>query len=547
MTDAELLAAYVKDHSQDAFGALIERHAGLVYAAAIRQVRDPGLAQDVVQGVFMALASKAPSLVTKAATLPGWLLIATRYGARNLLRSRAARMHHEQEATAMKSTSISAVDSEKLFSLLDNALSRLSSVDRTVVALYYFENQSMRDVGNALTVSEDAAQMRVSRALARLRKILTRAGITSSADAIEESLYRQGAIAPPTALVIAVASNVLHPATAASGGSVVAKGILQSLFIKKAAVAAAFTVGVSAAAAIPTVPLVYHLLSGGSNQAPPASPMVTDAYGVAPVATLVPGAVSVPADSTFSITLPNGISIELLGLMDNSTQQSWAPDGSPLPSPLQTASGTQWINLNANPGVIERGIKWSAHLNLPPKLASDIVFEDNLNVGNGGATNEDSNQNGTMITQLTPVPQSKTTGTIHFDFATGKWQTIVATDGTQTVSGGINGVGNFTLQPAVNDKGNLSVTLIQKNIQPDFYTNYTYWLVARTNNGKLIYPNGSTGNNDRTTFSFNISLDQIETIEFQIKRFDLFVEFQNVSLYPRKHTNVQIDSWQNIN
>ncbi|HMD53092.1 MAG TPA: RNA polymerase sigma factor [Phycisphaerae bacterium] len=512
---------------------------------AIRQVRDPGMAEDIVQGVFMALATKAPSLRAKAAILPAWLLVVTRYAARSALRRRAVRTRHEQKVAIMETASPPTVDSEKLSSMLDEALSRLSSNDRTAIALYYFENHSMRDVGNALAVSEDAAQMRVSRALVRLRKILQHMGIACPTDAFEESMHRCGAVTPPAALLAAVTSSILHPATASSGGSLVAQHLLKGLFMKKVTILAITATITTAVIAAPTVPLVYRSFSSSANGAPPVTLIVQNTHSAAPAAAPAPGAVSVPADSTFSITLPNGISIELLGLMDDSTHQAWAPDGSPLQNPLPM-TGEGYVNLNTNPNVIQRGIIWSARLKLPSKL--DIVFSGSLNVGNGGATSEESDQNGTMITQLTPVSQSKKTGTIHFDMATGPWQTIVASDGNRAVEGGVNGGGNLTLQPTVNDKNNLSITLIQKNIQPNFYTDYTYRLVARTDTGKEIYPNGSTGNNDQITYTFNnISLDQIETIEFQIRPFDLFVEFQNVSLVPGKHTNVQIDSWQNIN
>src|SRR5580658_9237072 len=126
MTDAELLAIYAKNHSEDALRALIERHIGLVYAAAIRQVRDPADAEDIVQGIFMTLSTRASKLHAKAATLPGWLLIAAHYAARNVLRRRARRLRHEQKAAVMQTASSPTVDSEKLFSMLDEALRRLS-------------------------------------------------------------------------------------------------------------------------------------------------------------------------------------------------------------------------------------------------------------------------------------------------------------------------------------------------------------------------------------------------------------------------------------
>ena len=53
--------------------------------------------------------------------------------------------------------------------LLDDALSRLSAVDRSAIALRYLEGRTVAEVAAALGISNDAAEKRVSRALGRLR------------------------------------------------------------------------------------------------------------------------------------------------------------------------------------------------------------------------------------------------------------------------------------------------------------------------------------------------------------------------------------------
>ena len=62
MTDLELLKQYGEGQSQQAFAELVGRHLEWVYGAATRWVRDRELAEDVAQGVFIALARRAKSL-----------------------------------------------------------------------------------------------------------------------------------------------------------------------------------------------------------------------------------------------------------------------------------------------------------------------------------------------------------------------------------------------------------------------------------------------------------------------------------------------------
>jgi DNA-directed RNA polymerase specialized sigma24 family protein len=51
MNDWELIQNYCRNGSESAFETLVKRHVDYVYCAALRQVRDPSLAEDVSQAV----------------------------------------------------------------------------------------------------------------------------------------------------------------------------------------------------------------------------------------------------------------------------------------------------------------------------------------------------------------------------------------------------------------------------------------------------------------------------------------------------------------
>src|SRR3982751_261837 len=92
--DGDLLARYVRLGDQQAFAELVRRHVDWLYSTALRLTGDKALAEDVTQGVFLALSRKAPTLASRKC-LAGWLFQATRYGAQTLLRAEFRRKERE--------------------------------------------------------------------------------------------------------------------------------------------------------------------------------------------------------------------------------------------------------------------------------------------------------------------------------------------------------------------------------------------------------------------------------------------------------------------
>jgi RNA polymerase sigma factor (sigma-70 family) len=243
LNDSELLHHYIADHSEDAFAALVQRYLNLVYFAALRRTNgDAPLAQDVTQQVFAALAGHAAALQHHT-VLTGWLYVTTRHAAANAMRTEQRRLHREQEAHAMQETSSSpdqSPDWDQLRPQLDHALDALNERDRMAILLRFFENRPFAEIGATLRVSEDAARVRVARALDQLRAVLVRHGITSTAAALAVVLANQSVIAAPPGLAASVTGFVLtNPLAAGAGGMAAAFNPWHFMSSTKALIAAA--------------------------------------------------------------------------------------------------------------------------------------------------------------------------------------------------------------------------------------------------------------------------------------------------------------------
>lgn len=217
MNDLELLREYAEHRSERAFAQLASRHLDLVYSAALRVVGEAALAQDVAQMVFIDLARKAAAL-PRGTALAGWLYRSAWFSARGVLRAERRRQERERKAMEMAALDASGAPVwETLAPGLDEALSQLERGDQDALVLRFFKEQSLREVGEALGLSEDAAQKRVSRALDRFRQILAQRGIRVSAAVLVSTLAAQAVEAAPAGLAAAITSAALAKGATPAG------------------------------------------------------------------------------------------------------------------------------------------------------------------------------------------------------------------------------------------------------------------------------------------------------------------------------------------
>ena len=249
--DAELLTAYATRHSEEAFTELVGRYVALVYSAALRQVREPQLAEDVTQAVFIILARKARA-VSRHTAISGWLCRVAHFVSRDALRAERRRQHREQIATRMDNTP--DTDWRHIAPLLDEVVAQLSEKDRNAIVLRFYEHKSFGEVGNVLGVDADAAQKRVSRALEKLRIFFARRGVSSTTAVIAGAISANSVQIAPVALAKTVTAVAVTKGAAASSSTLtLIKGALKIMAWTKAKTAVVVGVGLLLAASTTTV------------------------------------------------------------------------------------------------------------------------------------------------------------------------------------------------------------------------------------------------------------------------------------------------------
>jgi len=226
--DLTLLREYAQGNSEEAFAALVSRHVNLVYSVALRQVRDPQLAEEITQAVFIILARKAASLGPKT-ILSGWLCRTARYASANALTIQRRRQHREQEAHMQSTLDVPATEEtwSQIAPLLEVAMEKLGQKDHDAVVLRFFEGRNFKEVGAALGTSEDAAKMRVNRALEKLRKFFTKRGMSSTTAIIAGAISANSVQVAPVALAKSVTAVAITKGSIAAASTLtLVKGTL---------------------------------------------------------------------------------------------------------------------------------------------------------------------------------------------------------------------------------------------------------------------------------------------------------------------------------
>ena len=197
-----LLRRYVELGSQEAFADLVRKHLSWVYSSCRRALRDPHLAEDAAQAVFIVLARRAET-ISPETRLAGWLFNTARFVVKDSKKARSRYLRREEIARQVAAERTgglrngrhngngngnghshgngngyghAALDATQQ-AMLDDGLASLSERDRQALIMHFYEGLTLQQMAEALEIGKEGAKKRVGRALARLRQKLGAKGV----------------------------------------------------------------------------------------------------------------------------------------------------------------------------------------------------------------------------------------------------------------------------------------------------------------------------------------------------------------------------------
>lgn len=193
--------------SRDEFASLVAEHQGAVCAVAYSTLGDRAASEEIAQEAFLLAWRKLPEL-GEPPKLPGWVCGIARNLAKNA-RRRSGRVEASDtldEVASSKSGPLDDLLDKESEALVSRALDTLPESYREVLVLFYRQDQSIRQVAEALEITEATAKQRLSRGREKLTETVR--------EMVERTLQRSGPGAAFTAAVVAAIASLPEPAAA---------------------------------------------------------------------------------------------------------------------------------------------------------------------------------------------------------------------------------------------------------------------------------------------------------------------------------------------
>lgn len=177
--DAELLQK-ISRRDANAFAALYDRYAAVLYSLCLAILKKPDEAEDVLQECFLAVWEKAFAFNGMKGSAYTWLVTLTRHRAIDRLRSKSFQMRLQKPADfdfdAIADdgahTPLEAASFSERAEIVQKAFAALPAAQREVLRLAYFEGCSQSEIAGRLQVPLGTVKTRARQAMKKLHKFL---------------------------------------------------------------------------------------------------------------------------------------------------------------------------------------------------------------------------------------------------------------------------------------------------------------------------------------------------------------------------------------
>jgi RNA polymerase sigma-70 factor (ECF subfamily) len=169
-TTDELLMERIRSNDQMAMAEVFDRYGGLVYSVALRVLKEPAQAEDVMQEIFFQLWKGAGSYAEGRGSLGAWLAVVARNRAIDSLRRRRPSDSVDDVVLPAKTDLSSETERNLMIEKVREVMKGLPPEQQRLVELAFFEGMSHTEIAAQTGDALGTVKTRIRTALMSLRK-----------------------------------------------------------------------------------------------------------------------------------------------------------------------------------------------------------------------------------------------------------------------------------------------------------------------------------------------------------------------------------------
>jgi RNA polymerase sigma-70 factor (ECF subfamily) len=167
--DASLLAL-VRTGNEQAMASLFDRYSSVVYSVALRVLRDPASAEDVLQEIFMQVWRNPDSFSATRGSLGGWLAVVSRNRSIDALRRKRPTDSIEDVILASPYNLANEAERNSLIERARGVIVKLPAEQRKTLEMAFFDGLTHSEIAEMTGDPLGTVKTRIRSALLTLRK-----------------------------------------------------------------------------------------------------------------------------------------------------------------------------------------------------------------------------------------------------------------------------------------------------------------------------------------------------------------------------------------
>jgi RNA polymerase sigma-70 factor (ECF subfamily) len=164
------LLARVQARDQSAMAEIFDRYSGMAYSVAMRVLKDPSQAEDVMQEVFFRLWQNPKSFESERGSLGGWLAVVVRNRAIDIVRRRKPSDPVEDVILPANTNLAAEVERNTMMERVRDIMTGLPAEQRKTLELAYFDGLSHSEIAAKTGEPLGTVKTRIRSALISVRK-----------------------------------------------------------------------------------------------------------------------------------------------------------------------------------------------------------------------------------------------------------------------------------------------------------------------------------------------------------------------------------------